>query len=232
MLKSTTRKTTRKTNLVVEHDQSIEIIPWREFQKAIAPMWDVAKPSSIPIINNPYRVIRLPQESWPETILHYPIRFSEEGVVKGYTCVYNVSQTAVRIRGIYILPEHRGQGAGMRMTKAAMSLFPKGFHRMVGFFKETTAEKFIDHCDFKPVPNADWLWSEYQKIRLRALYWDRSAPVRGAAKSNAAFVASQIATHGFGGTNNLNDNWDAEEWLEFSEPHATAYFDANINVDF
>jgi hypothetical protein len=211
-------------------EQSVEVIPWREFQNSIAPMWGIDDPATIPIINNPYRVIQFDPSRWTSNIIHYPIRYIENGVVKGYTCVYNVSRTVVRIRGIFILPEYRGNGAGMRMTKAVMSLFPTGFNRMVGFFKETTMQSFIDHCSFKPVPNLDWLWSEFQQVRIRVMYWDRWAKL--SAPYNEFFIDGELAEHGFGGTNNLNRTWTDEEWMAFVAPHANVYDDVGLNVDF
>ncbi len=228
MLKSRTSK--KATKLSVENSP-MEIIPWKDFQAAIAPMWGIEDAASIPIINNPYRVISYPVEEWPTKVLHYPLRFVEDGQTKGYTCVYNVSDTVVRIRGIYILPEFRGSGAGMRMTQAALGMFPIGFNRLIGFFKETTAQKFIDHCGFKPFPNADWLWSEYQQIRLRAMYWDRGV-IPSKPIANRKFIDSELDRFGFGGTNNLNTEWTVEEWIEYATPHVTAYREVGLSLRF
>lgn len=212
-------------------DPRIEVISWSEFQEAIAPMWGVSDPSTITIINNPYRVINLPVADWPKRIIHYPLRFVEDGIVKGYTAIYNVSLKATRIRGIFILPEHRGNGAGMRMTKAAQSVFPPGFHRMIGFFKEENVERFIQHCDFAPVPDLGWLWSDYQKVRIRAMCWDRSCAPES-LNDNITFLDRMAPRYGLGGSNNLDRSWSELEWNEFVEPHVRVYPDVGLNVDF
>ena len=48
---------------------SLEIIPWSDFQKGIAPLWNSSDPSTIPIVNNPYHIIQYPQHMWHNSII-------------------------------------------------------------------------------------------------------------------------------------------------------------------
>lgn len=209
-----------------------QIIPWTEFQPAIAPIWNVDDPTTVPILNNPYRVISYALEEWPTRIVHFPYRYVENGKVVGYTSLYNVSDDTVRTRGVYVLKESRGNGVARRMLEAGMNLFPDGFRRLVGFFREANVEKFKRTCDMKEFPGTDWFWSTYQQIRIRMLYWDRPNISVIDLDENRQFVQDNLAEHGFGGTNNLNRKWSPEEWLEYATPHAWTYEDGKINLKF
>lgn len=72
-------------------DYMIRAIPFSEWQIGIAPLWKVEEPSTIPILNNPFRIIQYNLPDWRSRILFFPIEYREEGVVKGYTSIYNIS---------------------------------------------------------------------------------------------------------------------------------------------
>lgn len=213
-------------------DAQVEIIPWPEFQCEIAPIWNVDDPETIPIINNPYRVIQYPLSEWPKSIIHFPFRYSENGEPVGYTSLYNVNDDTVRTRGIYVLPQCRKRGVASRMLEAGMDLFPIGFRRLVGFFRENNVAKFKKNARMTEVPGTDWFWSTYQQIRIRMLYRDRAPISVVDLDANRQWIESQLPQFGIGGTNNLNRSWNDNEWLEFAEPHAWTYDDGKINLDF
>lgn len=210
-----------------------EFISFPKWQEGIAPLWRVDDPTTIPIINNPFQIISYELKDWPKKILFFPIRYWEEGVVKGYTSVYNISDTVLRIRGIYVLPEYRGQGVGHRMWKAACGYFPKSFYRVVGFWREDSAPRFIEHSGMSIVPGTEWLWSEYSQVNMRFLYWDRGPkPHVTGLFQNRTFIRRYISSHGYGGRNNLNTTWSDDEWLDYASPNAFRYDDAKLKYNF
>ena len=211
----------------------IQIIPWKTFQEGIAPLWNVDDPKTIPILNNPYRIIRYPVMEWRNKIVFFPCRFIDPKTkeVLGYTSIYNLSDEVLRIRGIYVLPEHRGKGVGHQIWQAAAELFPSGFHRVFGFWREDSAPRFIQHSDMAITPGTDWLWSEFSKVNMRFLYRDRGQRVSDLT-ANRLFLAYKHAEYGLGGTNNLSRTWTDDEWIAFAGDHQHAYPDAGINLDF
>lgn len=204
----------------------IEIIPWSDFQNEIAEMWGVDNPISIPIINNPYRVIDYPLEQWRDEMLYFPIAFSEEGIIKGFTMFYNVSNSVIRVRGIYIKPEYRGAGAGHRMVEQGWNeLFPASFTRLIGFYREEGVERFLRHGGMKVLEGSPKLWSDFSATHLRVLYRDRDDDK---STTSADFIREHRARFSAGGANNLATAWSASAWAEFAKPHAEVYPEVDL----
>lgn len=210
---------------------TLEIIPWSEFQVGIAPLWNVDDPATIPILNNPYRIIRYPVQEWRDRIIFFPCRWVVKGEAVAYTSIYNVSDEVTRIRGIYVLPEHRGRGYGHMILRAAMECFPEGFHRTVGFWREDSAPGFVRHSSMAIVPGTDWFWSDYSGVNMRLLYRDRG-PHPGDLTANRLFIEYSHETYGLGGTNNLDRAWSDDEWTSFAAPHEFSYPDGKISLTF
>lgn len=210
---------------------TIRPITFAEWREKIAPMWDV-EPQSIPIVNNPYRVIQYPVGEWHHRICFIPVEYAEDGVVVGYNSIYNVSDTTLRFRGIYVLPEHRGRGVGHRMCLKTAGLFQAPFHRVIGFYKAAGVQRFLDHGEMRYAPISP-LWSEFSKTKLYVLYRDREpAPDSDLIENNRRFIDHNLHTYGFGGSNNLNCSWSDAEWLEFVKNDAESYPDVGLRLDF
>jgi GNAT superfamily N-acetyltransferase len=211
----------------------IQVIPWKSFQEGIAPLWKVEDPITIPILNNPFQIIQYPLAAWRDKIIFFPCRFIDPKTkdVLAYTSIYNLSDEVLRIRGIYVLPEHRGKGVGHKIWQAAADLFPSGFHRVFGFWREDSAPGFIKNSDMGIVPGTDWFWSDFSGVNMRFLYRDRGARVNDLTP-NQLFLAYQHERYGIGGTNNLNRTWTDGEWREFAEPAEHAYAPMNVDLDF
>ena len=209
---------------------TLEVIPWGDFQKGIAPLWNSSDPDTIPILNNPYRIIKYPLRDWQKKIIFMPCRIIRDGEVLAYTSIYNISDLVTRIRGIYVLPQYRGEGVGHQIWQMASELFPKGFFRTVGFWREDSAPRFLKYSDMKIVPGQEWYWSDYSKVNMRFLYKDRS-PRPLCTTPNELFLRTTWEKYGIGGTNNLNRTWTEDEWKEFAEPFLISYPDKQIDVD-
>ena len=213
-------------------NEKLEVIKWSEFQKGIAPLWKT-KPSTIPIFNNPYNIIQYPQHMWHTNIVLFPVCYKVDNKPVAYSCVYNISDDLIRTRGIFVLEEHRGKGYGHKIQKAQWDLFPKTVYRAFGFWREDSAPRFIKYSDMKIVPNSGWIWSEYSKVNMRFLHFDRGSKPNGYdIERNNHFIISNRSKYGFGGTNNLNVNWDISEWDNYFEKHKGNYEDLQINLDF
>lgn len=214
-------------------NERLEIITWSDFQQGIAPLWK-AKPNTIPIFNNPYHIIQYPQHMWHTSIVLFPVCYIVDDEPVAYSCVYNLSDSVIRTRGIFVKEEHRGKGYGHKIQKAQWDIFPKTFHRAFGFWREDSAPRFEKYSGMKQVPGTDWIWSDFSQVNMKFLYWDRrdTKPKDIEREYNIHFIASNKQKYGFGGTNNLNVDWDLEEWDTYFDTHKGNYEDLQINLDF
>ena len=101
--------------------EQLEIINWSDFREGIAPLWKT-DPNTIPIFNNPYHIIQYPQHLCHNSIVLFPVCYKVDGKPVAYSCVYNLSDTVIRTRGIFVLEEHRGKGYGHKIQKAQWDL--------------------------------------------------------------------------------------------------------------
>jgi hypothetical protein len=214
-------------------NEYLEIITWSNFQKGIAPLWKAEDPSTIPIVNNPYHIIQYPQHLWPSEIILFPVAWMVDEKPVAYSCVYNLSDKVIRTRGIFVLEEHRGKGYGHKIQKAQWDLFPDTFYRAFGFWREDSAPRFQKYSHMKIVPGTDWIWSDFSKVNMRFLYLDRGPkPTDEGIEDNISFIAKHKNQYSYGGTNNLNVNWDFLEWENYFERHKGDYENLQINLNF
>lgn len=209
----------------------IESITFEQFQHGIAPLWHTDDPSSIPIYNNPYRIIQYSRNDQPHRMLVRCVRYIEDGEIKGYSSIYNISDAILRIRGIYVLPEHRSKGVGHRIWREMVDLFPASFYRVVGFWRESSYARFIEHSKMQIVPGTGWIWSEFSQTEMKMLYWDRG-PKPDDLFANRAFIDANLPEFGMGGTANLNVHWTDAKWADYIAIHEGSYPDLNVNLDF
>lgn len=209
----------------------IRTIPFQTWREKIAPMWNVP-PSSIPIVNNPFRVIEYDLIQARDRICFFPIEYSEDGVVKGYNSIYNISDSTLRFRGIYVLPGYRGKGVGHRMCNETIRAFPETFNRIIGFYKSQGVQRFLEHGGMKEAP-VEPLWSEFSQTELKILYRDRHPkPDEKTLSVNRMFLEHHWPDQGFGGKNNLSMTWNDDEWKEFAEADFNNYPDVGLNTNW
>jgi GNAT superfamily N-acetyltransferase len=209
----------------------IESITFEQFQHGIADLWHASDPSSIPIYNNPYGIIEYPIDERARKIIVRCARYSENGVTKGYSSIYNINDCMLRYRGIYIFPEYRGEGAGHRMCQEMLDLYPITFYRVFGFYRQSSFERFVKYGAMKPVPSTDWIWSEFSNTHLRLLYRDRGERPSDMS-ANQDFIADNISQYGMGGSYNLACSWSDQEWVDYMTLHTGNYTDLNLRLHF
>lgn len=210
----------------------LKIISWSEFCEGIAPLWKT-EPSQIPIINNPFNIIQFPKERWHTDIILFCVKWVEDGEDAAFTCVYNISNTFIRTRGIFVKEEFRGKGIGHKMQQAQWDLFPVSFYRAFGFWREDSAPRFQAYSDMKIVPGTDWLWSDFSQVNMRFLYKDRGPEAtEDDIVLNRNFIELNRDKYSFGGTNNLNVDWSQDQWLEYFEIHEGNYHQLSCDLAF
>lgn len=211
---------------------NLSLVTWDEFQEGIAPLWKVI-PSTIPIFNNPYSIIQYDESVWHTDIIYFPAKYVVDGKTVGYISIYNLSDMHIRPRGIYILPEYRGQGLGHEMQTAAWDLFPKSFYRAFIWSREENVERFSQHSNMKIVPGGSNVWSEFSKLYMFFMYADRDQyPTDEQIQNNKQFIKDNFAQYSLGGINNLNVSWSVTQWSKYFKEHQGNYIDLGLNLNF
>src|SRR4051812_41680886 len=75
-------------------------------------------------------------------ILLFPIVAEYEDERIGWTSIYNISDTALRVRGIYVLPEFRSNGVGRSMVNFAIGLWPATWRTCYMYSRESNVERY------------------------------------------------------------------------------------------
>lgn len=211
---------------------NLNIIPWQEFQKGIAPLWNAEDPDTIPIFNNPYGIIQYDSSDWKD-IIYFPCEYVLNDKVVGYISIYNLSDIHIRPRGIYIKPEHRGRALGHQMQLDCWNLFPTSFYRAFIWSRAENVERFCKHSNMNIVPGGGNIWSEFGQDFQYFLYSDRSKqPKFDLLDVNKAFLLTHRDKYSLGGTNNLNVSWSDEEWQDYFNTHKGNYQELDLDLDF
>src|SRR5262249_15280928 len=109
---------------------TIRTIGFSDWQRGIAPLWRMVGSCGLiqPTTNCHGQMQDVGTEYFHCSLL-FLIAAERGGRSIGWTSVYNISDEAVRVRGIYVLPEFRSQGVGRAIVGYAMDLWPASWKR-------------------------------------------------------------------------------------------------------
>lgn len=134
-------------------DLSFDIIPFADWRAGIAPLWNMeGAESRIAMAINGHGQLRYTGRELARRVLFFPIAAAWRGQRVGWTSIYNVSDEALRVRGIYVLQEMRSQGVGRRMVDFAEGLWPAAFGRTLMYARASNIERYR-RWGFSAVPD-------------------------------------------------------------------------------
>ncbi len=134
-----------------------KIISFEEWRISVQPMWSwIEDHHWIPIINNPYGMIQYAGKEVFSKVIQFPIAAFVDGQQVGWSLVYNISDTVIRVRGVYVLPEARGLGIGTGLYDFALSLWPEPWSHYIGYYDAKSLKHFEKTWDLKPLPQFTW----------------------------------------------------------------------------
>ena len=133
------------------------IISFDEWRQRIQPLWEWNSDWHwIPIINNPYGMVQYHGHSVFVRTIIFPIMCTVDGEPAAYTNIYNISDTHVRLRGIWVEPEFRGQRLVAPMLDYAVSLWPEPWHTCIGYYKPHNIDYFLKIWFDERIEWYDW----------------------------------------------------------------------------
>ena len=108
------------------HEIDFEL--WR---REIAPLWHMEGAVHLvaPLVNG-YGQLQYCGREIHARVRHVPLAAELDGTRIAWTSIYNISDEALRLRGIYVLPEWRSNGVGRSLVAHAISLWPRRFGRV------------------------------------------------------------------------------------------------------
>jgi GNAT superfamily N-acetyltransferase len=121
----------------------LRIIPFSEWRREISPLWLMeGSYTQVTHTLNGYGQMQYVGREYFQRVLLFPIAAELEGERIGWTSIFNTSDEAVRVRGIYVLPEFRSNGVGWTMVHYAMSLWPDSWKRCFMYARASNVERY------------------------------------------------------------------------------------------
>lgn len=121
----------------------IKIIPFSEWRREISPLWLMeGSYRLIPQVIDGYGQMQYVGRELFRRVILFPICAEYEGERIGWTSIYNISDEALRVRGIYVLPEFRSNGVGRAMVEFAMGLWPAPWKRCFMYARASNIERY------------------------------------------------------------------------------------------
>jgi len=124
-------------------DLTFDVIPFADWRAGIAPLWNMeGRESRIAMAINGHGHLRYAGRELMQRVLFFPVAAAWRGQRIGWTSMFNVSDEALRVRGIYVLPEMRSLGVGRQMVAFAESLWPACFGRTLMYARASNIERY------------------------------------------------------------------------------------------
>ena len=84
-------------------DLTFEVIPFADWRAGIAPLWNMeGRESRIAMAINGHGHLRYAGRELAQRVLFFPVAAAWRGQRIGWTSIFNVSDEALRVRGIYV----------------------------------------------------------------------------------------------------------------------------------
>jgi GNAT superfamily N-acetyltransferase len=122
----------------------IRTLPFAEWRRDISPLW--AMEGSYRFIQRTIGGSGQMQYVGRERlrrVLLFPIVAELDHQAVGWTSVFNISDEAVRVRGIYVLPGFRSSGIGRKMVNYALGRWPLPWRTAFMYAREANVERYL-----------------------------------------------------------------------------------------
>lgn len=116
----------------------ISIVPFAHWREGISELWShLPSVDSISPFDNAHGIIDYSGSKIFERMICFPLEMTLNNRPIGWVSTYNISETAIRIRGLYVKPEFRGSGLGFKMCDVAVAMWPEKFLRCYGLWRDS-----------------------------------------------------------------------------------------------
>lgn len=133
-------------------------IPYAQYLKGVAPLRYLTDNNwmNAAIHDNPWSIFQYHGHELFEKTVMLPVAAFLDDEPVGYTAIYNISDTTLRFGGIYMDPVHRGHRIGIGMCDFALSLWPKDWGRLIGYYRSDSFLRFSQGWGMREFPEHYW----------------------------------------------------------------------------
>lgn len=107
------------------------MLRFAQWRQEIAPLWHMEGSARFisPLVNG-YGQLQYTGAELVTRVRMMPLAAELDGVRIAWTSIYNISDEALRLRGIYVLPAWRSNGIGRALVEHALGHWPDSFDRV------------------------------------------------------------------------------------------------------
>lgn len=118
-------------------------LPFATWRQEIAPLWHMEGAAHLitPLVNG-YGQLQFAGTELPERVRYVPLAAELDGRRIAWTSIYNISDQALRLRGILVEPQWRSNGIGRALVAHAASLWPARFDRIFMYARIANLERY------------------------------------------------------------------------------------------
>ena len=120
------------------------ITTFEDWRQKIVPLWPWNTDYRwIPIIHNPLGIMRYTGQEIFEKVVQFPTVCVVNGKPAAYACFYNISDTHIRTRGVYVEPEFRGKRLVKPLLEFGCSLFNTNWNTFILLAREDNIDYWL-----------------------------------------------------------------------------------------
>jgi len=119
------------------------ILPFTLWREEISPLWHMEGSARFvgPLIGG-YGQLQYCGEEIAERVRCVPLAAELDGTRVAWTSIFTLSDQALRVRGIYVLPAWRSNGIGRALVDHAVSLWPSSWDRVFLYARMANVERY------------------------------------------------------------------------------------------
>ncbi|MBL8699094.1 MAG: GNAT family N-acetyltransferase [Alphaproteobacteria bacterium] len=119
------------------------VLPFATWRQEIAPLWHMEGAARFlgPLIGG-YGQLQFCGEELAARVRCVPLAAELDGTRVAWTSIYTLSDEALRLRGIYVVPSWRSNGIGRALVDHAESLWPAHWNRVFLYARMPNVERY------------------------------------------------------------------------------------------
>jgi len=118
-------------------------LPFEIWRREIAPLWHMEGSAHLitPMVNG-FGQMQYAGPELPARVRYVALAAELDGARIAWTSIYNISDQALRLRGIYVEPQWRSNGIGRALVMHAIARWPERWDRVFLYARSSNVERY------------------------------------------------------------------------------------------